>query len=117
MEGFFAEQARLIRAVGERRRYLYEAVDRDLRCVGILGARGTGKTTLMLQMVRVGEETGNLDVTLLTVSHSYSMEAEYKLKSAITLLQPAMTVFIGLIVGLIALSMTSALYGIYGQGF
>ncbi len=69
---------------------------------------------LMVQMVRVGEETGNLDNTLLTVSRSYFAEAEYKLKSVIGLIQPAMTLFIGLVVGLVALSMTSALYGIYG---
>ncbi len=72
---------------------------------------------LMVQMVRVGEETGNLDNTLLTVSRSYSAEAEYKLKSVIALIQPAMTLVIGLVIGLIALSLTSALYGIYGQGF
>jgi type IV pilus assembly protein PilC len=71
---------------------------------------------LMVQMVRVGEETGSLDSTLLTVSKSYSREADYKLKSVITLIQPAMTILIGVMVGFIALSMTSALYGIY-QGF
>jgi predicted AAA+ superfamily ATPase len=52
MEDFFAEQARLIKTVGDKKRYLYDAIDRDLRCIGILGARGTGKTTLMLQMVK-----------------------------------------------------------------
>jgi predicted AAA+ superfamily ATPase len=52
MEDFFAEQARLIKTVGPKKRYLYDTIDRDLRCVGILGARGTGKTTLMLQMVK-----------------------------------------------------------------
>ncbi|MFC1920475.1 type II secretion system F family protein [Chloroflexota bacterium] len=71
---------------------------------------------LMVQMVRVGEEAGNLDRTLLTVSKSYTAEAEYKLKSAIALIQPGMTLFIGLIIALIALSMTSALYGIYETG-
>ncbi len=69
---------------------------------------------LMVQMIRVGEESGNLDKTLLTVSRSYSVEAEYKLKNVITLIQPAMTVFIGLIIGLLALSLTSTMYGIYG---
>lgn len=72
---------------------------------------------LMVQMVRVGEETGNLDKTLQTVSRSYYAEAEYKLKSVISLIQPAMTLFIGLIVGLVALSLTSAIYGVYGTGF
>lgn len=52
METFFTEQGRLIKAVGNKKRYLYEAIDQDLRCVGILGARGTGKTTLMLQMIK-----------------------------------------------------------------
>jgi len=72
---------------------------------------------LMVQMVKVGEETGNLDNTLLTVSRTYSADAEYRLKTAISLVQPIMTIFIGLFVGLIALSMTSALYGIYKKGF
>lgn len=52
METFFTEQSRLIKTVGNRKRYLYDAIDTDLRCVGILGARGTGKTTLMLQMIK-----------------------------------------------------------------
>ena len=52
MEAFFAEQARLIRSVGHKKRYLYNIIDRDLRCIGILGARGTGKTTLILQMIK-----------------------------------------------------------------
>ena len=72
---------------------------------------------LMVQMVRVGEEAGNLDNTLMTVSNSYSAEAEYKLKSVVALIQPTMTLVIGLIIAFVALSMTSALYGIYGRGF
>lgn len=71
---------------------------------------------LMTQMVRVGEETGNLENTLMTVSRTYSAEAEYKLKSLIAMIQPTMTVVIGMIIALLALSMTSALYGIYGRG-
>lgn len=72
---------------------------------------------LMVQMVKVGEETGNLDTTLLAVSRSYEAEAEDKTRSLIALIQPVMTLIIGLIVGLIALSLTSAMYSIYGQEF
>jgi predicted AAA+ superfamily ATPase len=71
MEGFFAEQARLIRTVGDRRRYLYDAVDRDLRCVGILGARGTGKTTLMLQMVREHSAGGSDCALYVSIDSPY----------------------------------------------
>ncbi|MEE9398820.1 MAG: type II secretion system F family protein, partial [Dehalococcoidales bacterium] len=72
---------------------------------------------LMVQMVSVGEETGNLDTTLLAVARSYEAEAEDKTRRLIALIQPAMTLVIGLVIGLIALSLTSAMYSIYGQGF
>jgi type IV pilus assembly protein PilC len=71
---------------------------------------------LMVKMIKVGEESGNLDNTLLTVSKTYSTEAEYKLKSAVALIQPGMTLFIGLIIAVMALSMTTAIYGIYEMG-
>jgi len=71
---------------------------------------------LMVQMVRIGEETGSLDTNLQAVAQNYEVEGEDKMKSLISLIQPAMTVTIGLIVGLLALSLTSAMYSIYGQG-
>jgi len=70
---------------------------------------------LMVQMTAVGEETGNLDNTLSTVAESYEAEADDKTKAMVALITPAMTVFIGLIVGFIALSLLSAMYSIYGQ--
>jgi type IV pilus assembly protein PilC len=72
---------------------------------------------MMVQMVRVGEETGNLDVTLLAVAQSYEAEAEDKIRSLIALIPPAMTLFIGLLVGLIAVTLMSAMTAMYGQGF
>jgi len=72
---------------------------------------------MMVQMVRVGEETGNLDTTLLAVARSYEAEVEDRTRSLIALIQPAMTIIIGLIIGLIALSLSSAMYSVYGQEF
>jgi len=72
---------------------------------------------MMVQMVRVGEETGNLDVTLLAVARSYEAEAEDKTRFLISLIQPAMTLIIGLVIAALALSLVSAMYSIYGQGF
>jgi len=71
---------------------------------------------LMVQMVQIGEETGELDTNLEAVAQNYEVEAEDKTRSLIGLLQPTMTVIIGLVVGLIALSLTSAMYSVYGQG-
>jgi len=70
---------------------------------------------MMVQMVGVGEETGNLDVTLMSVAQSYETEAEDKVSSLIGLIQPAMTIVIGLVVAFIALSLVSAMYSVYGQ--
>ncbi|NIU59241.1 MAG: hypothetical protein GWN67_23520 [Phycisphaerae bacterium] len=72
---------------------------------------------MMVQMVKVGEETGNLDTTLLAVSRSYEAEVEDRTRTLIALIQPTMTLIIGLIIGLIALSLASAMYSMYGQEF
>lgn len=49
MESWFEEQEARLRSLPSTKRYLYEKIDWSARCLGILGARGTGKTTLMLQ--------------------------------------------------------------------
>jgi type IV pilus assembly protein PilC len=70
---------------------------------------------MMTQMVMVGEETGKLDNTLDTVADSFEMEAGDKTRSAIALIQPVMTIIIGLLVGFVVLAMVSAMYSIYGS--
>ncbi len=72
---------------------------------------------MMVQMVKVGEETGSLDTSLLAVAQNYESEAQDKTKSLIAMIQPTMTLVIAGMVGLIALSMVSAMYSIYGQAF
>ncbi len=70
---------------------------------------------LMVQMIGVGEETGNLDNTLATVAESYETESDDKTSAAVGLIQPVMTAIIGLVVGFIAISLFSAMYSIYGE--
>jgi len=72
---------------------------------------------MMVQMVKVGEETGSLDTSLLAVAQNYESEAQDKTTSLISMIQPVMTLVIAGIVGLIALSMVSAMYSMYGQTF
>ena len=69
---------------------------------------------LMVQMVGVGEETGNLDKTLTTVALAYEAEAEDKTSSAVAMIQPAMTMIIGAIVAFIAIALVQAMYSVYG---
>ena len=70
---------------------------------------------MMVQMVKVGEETGTLDSSILAVAQNYEAEAQEKTKTIIGIIPPVMTVVIGGFVGLIAVSMVSAMYGMYGQ--
>jgi type IV pilus assembly protein PilC len=70
---------------------------------------------LMVQMVSVGEETGNLDNTLATVAESYEVESDDRTAAAIGLIQPIMTVVLGAVVALLATTMVTAMYGLYGQ--
>jgi type IV pilus assembly protein PilC len=72
---------------------------------------------MMVQMVKVGEETGSLDSTLIAVANSYETESSDKMHSVISLIQPTMTLVIGGMVGLIAMTLMSAMTAMYGQGF
>ncbi len=66
---------------------------------------------MMVQMIRVGEETGSLDVTLLSVAETYETEASDKMKALVALIQPAMTIIIGLVIGVMAVALFSTIYG------
>ena len=70
---------------------------------------------LMAQMVGVGEEAGNLENTLNTVAGYLEAEANDKTNSAVALIQPVLTIVLGLVVAFIVLTMFSTLYSVYGQ--
>jgi type IV pilus assembly protein PilC len=65
---------------------------------------------LMVEMTRVGEETGNLDNTLTIVADSFEIEAADKLQTVLGLIEPTMTIIIGLAVGFLALSIFVPIY-------
>jgi type IV pilus assembly protein PilC len=70
---------------------------------------------LMVQMIAVGEETGNLDSALTTVALTYETESDDRTNAAVGFIQPALTVGVALVIGFVAISLVSAMYGIYGQ--
>lgn len=67
------------------------------------------------QMFRVGEETGTLDKQLSTAAAFYHRELEIKVKHFTSLFEPAIIIFMGVIVGFVAVALVSAMYGIYKQ--
>jgi type IV pilus assembly protein PilC len=67
------------------------------------------------QMFRVGEETGTLDQQLEVAAEYYGRELETKVDRATALFEPAIIIFMGVIVGFVAVALISAMYGIYSQ--
>jgi type IV pilus assembly protein PilC len=67
------------------------------------------------QMFRVGEETGTLDQQLDVAAEYYNRELETKLERATALFEPAIIIFMGVVVGFVAVALISAMYGIYNQ--
>jgi type IV pilus assembly protein PilC len=67
------------------------------------------------QMFRVGEETGTLDVQLETAALYYHRELEVRVKHFTSLFEPAVIIFMGVVVGFVAVALISAMYGIYSQ--
>jgi type IV pilus assembly protein PilC len=66
-------------------------------------------------MMRVGEETGTIDVQLETVAAYYENELQYKLKKLTTLFEPLSVILVGVFVGFVAVALISAMYGIFNQ--
>jgi type IV pilus assembly protein PilC len=67
------------------------------------------------QMFAVGENTGNLDDQLQAAANYLDRELDYRIKRFTTLIEPAVIVAVGLIVGFVAIALVSAMYGIYNQ--
>src|SRR5438132_612412 len=68
----------------------------------------------LTQMVRGGEETGTLDAYLEQAADFYEEELDYRIRQMTSLIEPVMTVGVGLVVGFIAISLISAMYGLVG---
>lgn len=99
------------------RRALAEAREAMLRGEGL--ARPLAATGLFpgaaSQMLRVGEDSGTIDIQLETAAEYYESELTYKVKRLTTLFEPIVIVGMGLVVGFVAIALVSAMYGIFNQ--
>jgi type IV pilus assembly protein PilC len=67
------------------------------------------------QIFRVGEETGTLDQQLSIAAGFYDRELDVKIKKFTSLFEPAVIIFMGVVVGFVAVALVTAMYGIYKQ--
>jgi type IV pilus assembly protein PilC len=67
---------------------------------------------IVIQMVKVGEETGNLDANLEEAADHYAEEVDFRLKQMIAMMEPALVVAVGAMVGFIAISVIAPMYSL-----
>jgi len=67
------------------------------------------------RMIRVGEESGNLEDTLAYLAEFYEAEVDNSTKSLSTAIEPILLLGIGLVVGFLALSIITPIYNITGN--
>jgi type IV pilus assembly protein PilC len=64
----------------------------------------------LIQLVKVGEETNQLDYFFGKISEQYVEEVEYKTSTLSSMMEPLIIIFLGLVVGLILISMYLPLF-------
>jgi len=70
---------------------------------------------LVVRMVRIGEDIGKLDEALQNVSYFYNREVKEAVDRLQTLIEPAMTVILGLILGWVMLAVLGPIYDTIGN--
>ena len=68
--------------------------------------------TLLVEMTAVGEKSGAMDTTLATLGNYYEQKVDHSIDTLISLIEPTLTVIIGVVVLLLALSVITPLYSI-----
>ena len=65
---------------------------------------------LVIRMLRIGENTGALDTALLNVSYFYNREVREAIAKVQAMIEPALTLLLGLILGWVMLSVLGPVY-------
>jgi type IV pilus assembly protein PilC len=70
---------------------------------------------MVVQMIGVGEATGALDTMLAKIAEFYEEEVDTAVAGLLTLLEPVMIAFLGIVVGGIVVAMYLPIFGLISQ--
>lgn len=70
---------------------------------------------LVVRMIKVGENTGALDSALLKISYFYDRDVNDSIEKMLKLLEPALTVILGLILAFIMMSVLGPVYDSFSK--
>jgi len=88
----------------EKMKIANEGLQKGERLTGMITSTGLFPP-MMLSMVKIGEESGSLESMLVKTSDYYEEELETAIKQLLSLLEPAMIIVMGVIIGGIMLPM------------
>jgi type IV pilus assembly protein PilC len=78
----------------------------------VLGKKQKNFPAIMTQMIKVGEDTGKLDMTLDTMAKFYSREADQLVSNLSSIIEPVLIVILGIGVGTLVFSIIIPIYNI-----
>jgi MSHA biogenesis protein MshG len=96
--------------IGQRIEQMRDGVERGesiLRTATVAGVF----TPAVLQMIAVGEETGELDGLLDEIADMYEREVDYDIKNLAANIEPILTIFLGIMVLILALGVFLPIWG------
>lgn len=70
---------------------------------------------MVTHMIDIGEETGRLSEMLSKISDFYDAEVDAKIKGLTSLIEPILIVFMGVLVGFIAISIMAPMFKLVGE--
>ncbi|MBI3459308.1 type II secretion system F family protein [Candidatus Azambacteria bacterium] len=97
------------------REVLLDAEDKVKKGVTLSNALKKDKNIippLFCQMLTIGEISGKLDLTLKTIAEFYQKEINYTIDKLTVLIEPILTVFLGVFIGLFIFAIMSPMYSI-----
>lgn len=89
-----------------------EQIKKGEQLAQYLGEKERFFPLLLSGMIRIGENTGNLEDNLSYLAEYYTEEVDNKVRSLTTLLEPIMLLFMGILVGFVAISIILPIYSI-----
>jgi len=69
----------------------------------------------VVQMIGVGEQTGNLDAMLQKIADFYEDEVDVAVGDLLTAMEPMIILFLGVVVGGVVISMYLPLFSLIGK--
>jgi len=69
----------------------------------------------LTSLIAVGERTGTVEHVMKTAANFYDEEVDHTLKEVTTFIEPMLLLFLGLIIGVIAVSILQPIYQLVGQ--